>query len=207
MARIVRMVALCATFVASSAQSCGERLPGIYRSCAYECAPYEGPTPSECCDKCRSNTDCLGICIAKVPGVGSYPGGQGDIVDGPGHCVVENGVNSSDDDDCHMPLSELELQNGQLIYTRGRSNDLGRPGRCSADPYFRVAGKELVMSGGRSVSSVGDCCDLCASTPGCGGWTVEMAQSPWQCRLFEADFRREPCHKCYSGLKAFAVQV
>lgn len=112
---------------------------------------------------------------------------------------------------CHQPVAP-SLVGGNLLYAHGGPNHLDRvAGRCPADPHHSVSGTTLNISDVKEVKvvkSLGECCDLCHSVSGCGGWTVHMPPintpenpAPATCTLVANDAKlgRAYCRNCYSG--------
>lgn len=59
--------------------------------------------------------------------------------------------------------------------------DLGRPGRCAGDAQVHLLGEPLKQEDGKAMElklpSVGHCCDKCADTSGCAGWSMDVDTS------------------------------
>lgn len=216
------MPLLLCNFGLVTGDGCNPPVPGHIDIRAYQqsCSLDEGVSqPPPCCSACYNNgANCDGF-NRDSPTSPNGSMGQGDVIYPAGwHCFklgqnsTANSLPSSGDEDdepcdetqecCHHPKS-AELEAGRLVYRHGASpNSLGRPGKCAADPLYRVVGSAL-LADPVPVKSVGQCCDKCLEADGCGGWTVDMRRSGWHCSLFGIgpELRREKCARCYSGVR------
>jgi hypothetical protein len=143
--------------------------------------------PHKCCQLVQGLG---GSATYNPPGDARWHVGKGDFQPGAGHvCPQLQSTNATAKLNvplwaaiAYFPGSALPTlsSDGRLAHGKHTQLDFGRPGRCAGDLNVRVHANVLNQSS--SISWVGECCDLCAETPGCTAWNMEHRN----CTIFDS---------------------